>query len=487
MPLRIFRQWFCRHYHMGIKNKLRNLDGLTSQPVRESIVQKLWGYYNSPINAVFVTTNVFLFVGVVTYNTLCQLNNERLSKNAFLGSLELQSTFDDNLLLDNKENRIKSIEEWFLQGVNLNKTVILDNDQENRYDLKYSVTKDKTVDKYTLEDIQLGEFKPLNTISDQIIKYSLFQLFYAFTIYQKMLRNKGNEKDIWISDLQKSIRSNDKVNKNTNNKTKEKKEYNNGINRNLTVEQFYLHWKKIFHKKYDSFYQITQFEIPSVNDYQTGNLNGFLKTIQHIEFHDINQINKLYDTLNENQYKKILRIWLYDNIQYLHGTILKDEEMFRKILHDSINDANPTNFLEYSSIILNSDQNFRVKYFLPILSNLQLNYINFDTILDILDKYVALQRETPIFEKNILQIIKLIKTHGVLNGKGKIQILLESGNSSTYKPLNQNTIKKNTIFIKKKINQDEYFSKLSESARLQDLLKQTSVLFSDNNNESQEK
>lgn len=478
MPTRIFRQWLSRKYYTGARNKLKRLDGLSSQPVRESLAYRLWGYYNLPINAVFVTTNVFLFVGVVTCNTLCQLKNERSSKNEFLKSIESETQTGSNIeFTTNEDMKVDTSDPWFVKSSDSTEPLPTNANSEKGKGAVDLINEDIPMDDYSLEAIEFEDSQPLNTITDQTVKYSLFQLFYAFTSYQNINQKRKDEENNWVTDLQKSFKSPKKFNfrrSKTPSSTSSKKT-NEG---DLTIEQFYSHWKKIFHKKYDSFYQMTHFEISKINECQLMDFAYIVEKLRKINFHDIQQINELYNELDNNQYKKILRIWLYDNIHFLHGTILRDDAIFKNFLHDSINDYNSMTFFKYSSVILNSKKNYRTKQFLPIFSTLQLNFINIGTILDILNKYVALQKEKPIYNNEILQIVKLIKTQGIVDKRGEIQIILEGNARYKYKPINGKPRQMNMNFINKSANYDKYLRELSKNADLQNLLREALVLSS---------
>ena len=442
----------------------------------------LWGYFNAPGNVMFVTTNVVSFAALVTYNTLVNIQNDRILQQEML-SAQLLSTspsgetisFDENEPIDNIPTPVSMFQP--LKGntsfAQIKATIVKQIHERitsQKQVLSDEVTEavDTPFTTYLDGTVELTKHVPINSTNSLIAKSSLFSLLYYYHLYEDIVcqdsKRSSNEQiteenqsrnRIWAKEVQRLRNLNFPIIKSLQN------------DRNSSLTIFYQIWNEENKKnleKYDSLYQ---FKFPRWSLFPDS-LSQLCNQLHDDRLETLNDFQRLYELTNRSSLKRLFRMWLYDYSNLLNRTNnnVMNEVVFNKLIKDSFNDQDLDSFEKFSSIILNPEDKRR-KLFFTIRPDYQSYQIHLDTLLTIFQDYIFLQKakksqslhSLQVYDVEILKMVQLIKNNGYLDKNGIAYILLRQDHPSFSES-----------------NRKRYFGNLSNNKQLRKLLQEVAIL-----------
>lgn len=451
---------------------------------RPGFVRTLWGYFNSPGNAMFVTTNIMTFAALVTYNTIANIRHEQIMEQQLLATQLLgpqpsyDPRFEDEIMFPNhSDTRDPNItdQQSFLTPVENIKIENLDTERANEVEKVKEEIEEDIMDSplpiYTEKDIVLQKTRTVSRVNSLIAKHSLFSLFHAYCLYEDII------KDDWINAKKEVLKS---ENRNDNNNN----EWGNEVNRlrNLSLpllKQIYEQQKPLgtFYRiwntkdKVDSsqLTEIYKFKIPQWNIYP-GLMRYVCNNLYHNKLETLKDLDTFYKTMKTPNMKRLFRMWLYDHIHLLKrvNDDIWNEYMFTVLIRDSFQNNDIISFKKYSSILLNPE-NTRGKLFFSNSKQLQSPQVHIDTLLNVFEDYLVLQHQqqqktgidedNSLYEDTFLRMVQLIKYNGYVTKNKTVKVLLRDDHI----PLESS-------------QQRKYFEVLSNNERLRSVLNEAALL-----------
>ncbi|SMN21604.1 similar to Saccharomyces cerevisiae YNR045W PET494 Mitochondrial translational activator specific for the COX3 mRNA, acts together with Pet54p and Pet122p [Maudiozyma saulgeensis] len=447
---------------------LRNGNQLSS-PLNKGFGNTLWRYFNSPFNVVFMTTNIFAFAGIVAFSTLIDIrhlhNTAKIENNNHNHyGQEHQLSSSDNYVLANPSNVRRHMYPMITTltpsslGVPELPIDITDESISARQE-----TQDKTLEMlerkvsektkeleemeastplktYTVDDIEVNsKNKRVVDFNSTKIKAALFNMMYSFKIYEDIIidtqSNKTHHKS-WFEELL-HFRNKQKDSLATDSSKIGSSSFR------PTVTNFYDTWRSEYQKIEPQDGQIIEnFTLPNWSQYPLP-LKDSCNKLYENKMGGIDDFKSFYNSIKSNKFKKLIRMWYYDNYKMIKSPRSNDpkvmaqrETFYNELLKDSIHD--PPTFVKYASIVLNPCNPRKDMLFNKIklddnqmLQNQGSNIpvVQIETILNILQGYLTLQEEkkrTKILNYNdtYLRIVHMIKENGYLTEQGNIGIQL---------------------------------------------------------------
>lgn len=448
-------------------------NNLVMGPRRPNTIRRiLWGYFNAPGNVMFVTTNVISFAALVTYNTIINIQHDRILEQEMMSGSHTGQTIvtHENETLDNIPTKV-SIFLPFHQNTTFTEikdTVVKEipkgtNSPKQVVEDEVTEIVDTPFIKYLEGDVKLTKNVPVNSIKSLIAKSSLFSLVYYYHLYEDIVygeskrnsnerevKEDGSNKYLWNRRIQRLRSLNLPLIK-----------YLQNDDNSLTI--FYQIWNKENKKnlkKYDSLYE---FKFPRWTLFPNS-LSRLCIQLHDNKVETLSDFQRLYDLSNRSTLRKLFRLWLYDYSNLLNRTNNNalNETMFNRLIRDSFNDKDFDSFKKFSSIILNPVDE-RSKLFFTIRPDYQSYQIHLDTLLTILQKYIFLQKDDVKgrhnYDMEILRMVQLIKNNGYLDKNGSAHILLQQD----HPPFSESDRKR-------------YFESLSSNKRVGEILQEVATL-----------
>lgn len=448
----------------------------------------MWSYFNAPENVMFVTTNVVSFAALVTYNTLVNIQHDKILQQEML-SAQLLSTspagqtisVDEDEQIDNiptpvsmfqplkgntSFNQIKdTIVKQIHKRIGSQKQVLSDEVTEVVVDTPFTT--------YLDGDVELMKHVPVNSTNSLIAKFSLFSLFYYYHLFEDIV-SQDSKRDseeqiteetrsrnhIWDKEVQRLRNLNFPI----------IKSLRTGRNGSLTI--FYRIWNEENRKKLEKYDTLYRFKFPRWSLFPDP-LSRLCNELHDNKFETLDDFQRLYELTDQSSLKKLFRMWLYDYSNLLNRTNdnVMNEVMYNKLVKDSFNNEDLDSFGKFSSIVLNPEDKRR-RLFFTIRPDYQSYQIHLDTLLTIFQDYIILKKKNLQnlqssqsshqlggYDMEILRMIQLIKNNGYLDKKGIAHILLRQDHPSF-----SESAKKH------------YFGNLSNNKQLGKLLREVAIL-----------
>lgn len=447
---------------------LRNGNHLHSS-LNKGFGNTLWRYFNSPFNVVFMTTNIFAFAGIVAFSTLIDIrhlhNFTKIENSHHQYDQEHQLYTPDNYVLASPSNVRKHMYLMMTTLIPNSLTVpeipinITDEEivstpksQDKTLEMLQRKVTEKTQEledmevdtpfhTYNVEDIEINsKNKRVVDYNSAKIKADLFNMLYSFKIYEDVIvdtqANKHHQK-LWFEEL-------------LHFRNKHKDVLATGSSKidpsfRPTVTNFYDAWRTTYQKMEPRGGDLIEnFTLPNWSQYPYS-LKDSCNKLYENKMGGIDDFKSFYDSIKSNKFKKLIRMWYYDNYKLIKcrqsndtNVMAQREEFYNELLKDSLHD--PPTFVKYASIVLNPHNPRKDILFSKInpddnQATQQRQHTNnipvvqVETVLNILQGYLTLQQEkkrTKILNYNntYLRIVHMIKENGYLTDEGKIGIQL---------------------------------------------------------------
>ncbi|EHN00408.1 Pet494p [Saccharomyces cerevisiae x Saccharomyces kudriavzevii VIN7] len=370
-------------------------------------MRTLWRYFNAPGNVMFVTTNIVAFMGIVAYNTMITVNNERAFEEQMIAaqmSLAKQRkgfetgalTLSRDTELDDQEDDIKC--ERPASG------------HADPFVQEQDGQLDSPIKHHTLADLVSNKEAKVADYDSQRVKASIFHMLYAYMLYRDTIQPKtevqNHSSKEWRHEVELLIKG----------------KQAQGTHQRIDV--FYDLWNKKFDKVVTSPEKVQNFELPDWSKYPT--ILKFVCTELHNnDLKTLDEFKQFYGKVRSNEVKKLLGLWLYDH-SFLFPRNLYDNEseegFYDTLIKDSIQDNKI--FQKYSSIVMNP-YNERTQLFFPNIhtqpANKPIPSISLETYTRLLSGYITLQETNCKYDynDNIFKLISILKLNCFLQRNRK--------------------------------------------------------------------
>lgn len=458
----------------------------------------LWQYFNSPFNVVFMTTNIFTFAGVVAFSTLIDIRH--LHDTAVGRSLEhnqSQSSVPDGLLMMDtgltRRHLYPMITTINPEHITLPELALDDvNEQLQTQNKALEFLKKKISEKaseieksevvavetplstYSIENVEISN-KPSRVVDFKAtkVKASLFNMLYAFEIYDDMLKDADSDKwynKQWLKELN-FFRNKYNI------KNEEKLKFK------PSLQSFYSSWRSEMHTKNKySGRSVENFKLPKWTSYP-GNLYHACNQLYENKMETVKDFQNYYENVKSDKFKKLLRMWFYDNYELINSNNTNDlktmkirEAFYNEILTDCKQDSYL--YDKYASIVLNPYNKRNQLLFNRIQTHRDkenndaqvlktIPVVEIDTLLNVLQGYITLQKtqKNLDYSKIFLRIVHMIKDNGYLSQDNHIGIQLCSDDQ---------IILKRKKWLSKSRQDPKLYEELGKDPRIVDLLTQIS-------------
>ncbi|CAI4036143.1 hypothetical protein SMKI_14G3620 [Saccharomyces mikatae IFO 1815] len=372
-------------------------------------MRTLWRYFNAPGNLMFVTTNIVTFMGIVAYNTMVTVSNERAFEEQMMAAqvslAKQREDFETRALSLPRDTELGEEEEDIKR-----EQPAVGHAKEDRLVQEQNAQPDSPIKHYTLRDLILNREAKIADYDSQRAKASIFHMLYAYMLYRDTIQSKtetqNHSSEEWHHEVELLAKG----------------EQIRGSHKRIDV--FYDLWNKSFDKIVTSPEKVQNFQLPNWSKYPS--LLKFICT----ELHDNNlktlsEFQQFYGKVRSKEVKKLLGLWLYDHSFLFPHNLYdnKSEEDFYDILiNDSIQDNNV--FQKYSSIVMNP-YNERTQLFFPNIQTPSVNKpvpsISLETYTRLLKGYIHLQETNCKYDynDNIFKLISILKLNCFLQRNKK--------------------------------------------------------------------
>lgn len=461
---RTFKQVWRRLYStLSRKPSFVKNDLIMGQKRPNGIGSTLWGYFNYPGNVMFVTTNIFSFTALVTYNTMATIRHDQILQQEMLAaqllttssSEQLIPTIDeqfvnnrgtihnttttnnipqynsvsvepkhDNILIQLKNNVLKHLRE----KVPSPKELILVNES--------TTTSESPLTIYSPNSMKLEKEIPVKNINSLTANASLFSLFYSYHIYESIIRedwekfksgmsnsgNKKNKNGEWRQEVERVSNLSSPI-------------LNNLEKKHTSLVTFYRVWNEDDRRQIEQVDKMFKFKFPSWRIYPHS-LSEMCKQLHDSNIKTVKDFETLYDSIQNVNMKGLCRLWFFDHSKLLGRTneYGMNEIFYNKLVEDSFQSKDHLSFKRYSSLVLNPAGNKRNGIFFAVQPQYNSHQIHLDTLLTVLQGYIRLEQRShkgnTHYDDEVLRIVQLIKNNGYLDKNGTAQILLREDHKS---------------------------------------------------------
>lgn len=484
---------------------MRNGNHLLNSSMNKKLGNTLWRYFNSPFNVVFMTTNIFAFAGIVAFSTLIDVrhlhNSNKIedTQHHEIASHDRYAMMNTGVIRRHLYPMVSTVSTRYIDVPELpvpldyeaeirNQNDTLEMLQEKITQRTQELEKIKTekmeisikdisspLPIYTLDKVDIdGKKIRIVDYNSSKIKASLFNMLYSFKIYEDMMKDDGLQNKYskpWYDEL-KFFK-----NKQTEMTTKNDEKYMF----KPTVTNFYDSWRSTYQAamQKDDSQSIENFTLPNWSQFP-GALKDSCNVLYENKMNNVDDFQQFYENIKSNKFKKLVRMWFYDNYQNLKtsqstnsNTTCKSETFYNELLKDSVYD--PPTFIKYASVVLNPYNSRNKILFNNIKTetgNTTIPVVQMDTILNILEGFLLLQKEKKQkgkmlnYNDTYLRIIHMIKQNGYLRTKGDIGIQLCPDDQ---------VICKNRKWLSKDRQDPKLYDELGKDPRVLQLLSQIST------------
>ncbi|EJS41873.1 pet494p [Saccharomyces arboricola H-6] len=375
-------------------------------------MRTLWRYFNAPGNVMFVTTNIVTFMGIVAYNTMVTVSNERAFEEQMIAAqvslAKQREEFETRALSLPRDTELEEQDDdakWEQPAVGHTEEdpLIQVRDEQLDFPIKH----------YTLADLVLNKEAKVADYDSQRAKASMFHMLYAYMLYRDTIQPK-TEVDTTSSEEWRH-----EVELLTNGKQMQ------GAHQRIDV--FYDLWNKKFDRVVTSPEKVQNFQLPNWSKYPT--ILKFVCTELHsTDLKTLDDFKQFYSKVRSNEVKKLLGLWLYDH-SFLFPHKLYDNKSEEDFYDTLINDFMQDNriFQKYSSIVMNP-YNERTGLFFPNIpttpANKPVPSISLETYTRLLKGYITLQETNCKYDynDNIFRLISTLKLNCFLQRNKKKHI-----------------------------------------------------------------
>lgn len=251
-----------------------------------------------------------------------------------------------------------------------------------------------------------------------------------------------------------------------------------------TVTNFYDSWRSSYQTEVqnDNSQSIENFTLPNWSQFP-GALKESCNVLYENKMNNLDDFQQFYESIKSNKFKKLARMWYYDNYQNLKTSHYSDpnipcksEIFYNELLRDSVYD--PPTFIKYASVVLNPNNSRSKAIFNSIKietekdNTIDIPIVQMDTMLNILEGFLFLQNEKKQkgrilnYNDTYLRIIHMIKENGYLTTKGDIGVQLCPDNQVVYR---------NRKWFSKDRQDPKLYDELGKDPRVLQLLSQIST------------
>lgn len=381
------------HSHVG--NRLRPNQGF---PWISGLGKTLWGYYNSPLNAIFVTTNVFAFAGTVAFATFMDMRNHGYTNGIPVymtgvnhrsagdiqntGELEDERVYQEILRQQDKimrdlrkriDSKVEALRLLEKEDGNVKRTKKSEvvSEESSRSPLR----------SYSMESIEVSDkLGKIANYRSVILKASLFNMLYTYKLYEDVIneistgKSSMNNPRGWLEEVQylkegaKPILNDALEGKQGQQQQEIKTDITTNLDLKPNVHTFYQMWERYFDDVTSrvSVNSLENFKLPDWNEYPPV-LRDLCSQLYSNKMGTFNDFRSYYNKTNSKKYRKLLALWFYDNCRLLES-FDKDapnrnlnEDLYNEITQDFKNDTSI--FEKYASILLNPGNPREIKFF----------------------------------------------------------------------------------------------------------------------------
>lgn len=346
-------------------------------PSRPRLIGKtLWTYFNAPSNIMFVTTNLLTLCGMLLYSSVSCMSR----RSYVIDSLEAGASIENNLPIKNDPITTS------------NQITRLSDGPYERYNDVYS----------------WKHLNPLSTNS-QVIKMSLFYLFYSFHLYKDVVNNKVSEKyklasEEWKNNIQK-----------LQNLSRE-----NSVNIG-SISTFYNIWISNFDSIFRNLSKSQQFHLPNCTSFP----KLLCEITNHLENTPITTLSdfiSFYYSLHTQEDRQLLQSWLYDYGHFLKFDACMDSELFYIEMIKSAISWNESLFQKYVNVVLNPDDLHR-RLFFNLHKKSGIFTVDITTMIEILKGLLITQNEKK--SDHIIKIMSMMRKDSYyLSTRNSVRICL---------------------------------------------------------------
>ena len=439
--------------HSHARNRLRPNHGF---PWISGLGKTLWGYYNSPLNAIFVTTNVFAFAGTVAFATFMDMRNHGYASGIPVymtgvnhrsagdiqstGELEDERVYQeilrqqDKIMRDLRKRIDSKVEALRLLEKEDNK---VKNSEESEVVSENS--SGSPLKSYSMESIEVSDkLGKIANYRSVILKASLFNMLYTYKLYEDVINEIStgmsslNSQRSWLEEVKylkegaKSI-LNDSI-EGKQGQQQQQQDVKTDLTTNLDlkpdVHMFYQMWGRCFDDLNSkmSANSLENFKLPNWTEYPPV-LRNLCSQLYSNKMGTFNDFRSYYNKTSSRKYKKLLALWFYDNCKLLEPFDRDspdrnlNEDLYNEITKDFRDDTHI--FEKYASILLNPGNPREIKFFrsravrVPDTEDVEgLNlyhhsdnndddimrqtvmvpFVSLDTVLNIMEGYINLKR-----------------------------------------------------------------------------------------------
>lgn len=486
---------------------IRNGNHLLNSSMNKKFGNTLWRYFNSPFNVVFMTTNIFAFAGIVAFSTLIDVrhlhhsnkiedtqHHEIVSHDKYaimntgvirrhlypmvstvsthhIDVPELPVPLDYEAKIKNQNKTLEMLQEKITQRTQELEKIKIDKMEETITNVS------SPLQTYTLDNINIeGKKTRIVEYNSSKIKASLFNMLYSFKIYEDMMKDdelQNKYSKSWYEELK--IFKNKQLE--TDTKNDEKYIFK------PTVTNFYDSWRSTYQTtlQKDNIQSIENFTLPNWSQFP-GVLKDSCNALYENKMNNLDDFQQFYESIKSNKFKKLVRMWYYDNYQNLKtsqstdtNVTCKKETFYNELLKDSVYD--PPTFIKYASVVLNPYNSRNKILFNNIKTetdteNVTIPVVQMSTMLNILEGFLFLQNEKKQkgkilnYNDTYLRIIHMIKKNGYLRTQGDIGIQLCPDDQIIYK---------NSNWLSKDRQDPKLYDELGKDPRVLQLLSQIST------------
>lgn len=461
LKVKTLRQVWKRLYStLSRKPSFAKSNLIMGQKRPSGIGSTLWGYFNYPGNVMFVTTNIFSFAALVTYNTMATIRHDQILEQEMLAAQLLTSPSTEHMMISphNDEKVVNDSNNHFYNNIPKHTEVLSQPKPETiltqfkRNILKHIKEKVTTQQKqvvanesveivesplsmYSPSDVVLESQLPVNNLKSLTATASLFSLFYSYHLYESIV------KDDWQHSKKEAL------------ETDRNYEWNEEVKRvghlilptlenfqkiHTTLTTFYQVWNEDNKRQIEQVDKVFNFKFPGWRIYPYS-LSKICQQLHDNNIKTVKDFQTFYDSINDKNLKRLCRLWLLDhsNLFGKSNEYVLNEYFFNKLISDSIQNRDLTSFKRYSSLILNPNNN-KTNLFFPLQPRYMSPQVHLDTLLAVFKNYILLQEGTTTqyahFDKEILRMVQLIKNHGYLDKNGNAHILLQDDHPPVPEP-----------------------------------------------------
>lgn len=434
---------------------------------------RLWQYFNSPFNVVFMTTNIFAFAGIVAFSTLIDIRHlhgtagEQHQHQPALAGAGAGSGADpgSSLAMVNPGTIRRHLYPMVTtidpqtQAVPLPELPELSPEERNVQEQEEE--QDQTLEflrrKISEKSLQLAEAQAQATAVDTAVetplhtytatevnipkkstrvqalnatrnKASLFNMLYSYEIYRSLLQDSSESKTLsWRTKLWR----------------KEVSALREDIGDFMmfvpSLNNFYANWNEEFQATGGPGtasaqpQSVENFGLPSWRTYPD-RLRSMCNKLYSNNMETLDDFQQFYENTESRQLKELLQMWYYDNYKRLppvKGN--KSHELFyNELLGDAM--SNPHMFKRYASVVLDPEN----KRSGMLFSSMRVDegdkepYVHLDTMVNVLQGYLQLEQNGGDKSAAYLRLVQMLNDNVYMPTREK-GVFVQLGSSGSVK------------------------------------------------------